>query len=586
MMARRVIAGRSGFSPKALFAAGEQGVWYDPSDFSTMFQDAAGTTPVTAVEQPVGLMLDKSKGLVLGPELVDAQSASAWDAEGSNTVVDDGSEVKVTYVSSSVGAYLAFTDAKALNTTLVVGKTYQVEFECRATGDVLVYVWTGAANAGGITVGSTKQKYSGKFVAASATAAKLAIAGMGAGEVVWVSSISVRELPGNHAFQATSANRPTLSARYNLLTKTEDFSDGVWDAGGFRTLQVSANATTAPDGTVTADKVVEAAAGAGSVAHRAIFFDNSASSKKTFSVYAKKAERKRLYLFVNGPDHGAWFDLDLGTCGAATDYSNGSMAISGPDAYGFYKCSLSPSTASGGAYVQAGVIRDSATTFDTRIGDGTSGIYIWGADLRVANDAAGQPAYQRVNTATDYDTTGFPPYLKFDGTDDSMVTNSIDFTGTDKMSVFAGVRKLSDATNARVIAELSATTASNNGSFVLQGPDAAGAATYLWINKGTLLTDAQATSRAAPITNVLTGLGDISGDSAILRINGAQAAQSTADQGTGNYGNYPLYIGARGGSSLYFNGRLYSLIVRGAQTPANLIAATERYVARKTGVVL
>ena len=48
------------FSPSRLFANGEQGVWYDPSDFSTMFQDSAGTTPVTAIEQPVGLILDKS----------------------------------------------------------------------------------------------------------------------------------------------------------------------------------------------------------------------------------------------------------------------------------------------------------------------------------------------------------------------------------------------------------------------------------------------------------------------------------------------------------------------------------------------
>ena len=52
--------GINGISPASLFAAGEQGVWYDPSDMSTLFQDAAGTTPVTAVEQPVGLMLDKS----------------------------------------------------------------------------------------------------------------------------------------------------------------------------------------------------------------------------------------------------------------------------------------------------------------------------------------------------------------------------------------------------------------------------------------------------------------------------------------------------------------------------------------------
>jgi hypothetical protein len=43
-----------------LFGAGEQGGWYDVSDMSTLFQDSAGTTPVTAVEQPVGRILDKS----------------------------------------------------------------------------------------------------------------------------------------------------------------------------------------------------------------------------------------------------------------------------------------------------------------------------------------------------------------------------------------------------------------------------------------------------------------------------------------------------------------------------------------------
>ena len=52
--------GRAGFSPADLFASGEQGVWYDPSDLTTMFQDRAGTTPVTADGQTVGKILDKS----------------------------------------------------------------------------------------------------------------------------------------------------------------------------------------------------------------------------------------------------------------------------------------------------------------------------------------------------------------------------------------------------------------------------------------------------------------------------------------------------------------------------------------------
>src|SRR5690554_1686753 len=43
-----------------LFEDGAKGVWYDPSDLSTLFQDAEGTTPVTADGDPVGLMLDKS----------------------------------------------------------------------------------------------------------------------------------------------------------------------------------------------------------------------------------------------------------------------------------------------------------------------------------------------------------------------------------------------------------------------------------------------------------------------------------------------------------------------------------------------
>ena len=51
---------RSGFSPASLFAGSIAGAWYDPSDIDTLFQDSAGTTPVTTSGQPVGLMLDKS----------------------------------------------------------------------------------------------------------------------------------------------------------------------------------------------------------------------------------------------------------------------------------------------------------------------------------------------------------------------------------------------------------------------------------------------------------------------------------------------------------------------------------------------
>lgn len=44
----------------ALFAGGKQGAWYDPSDKSTLFQDVAGTIPVTKDGDQIGLMKDKS----------------------------------------------------------------------------------------------------------------------------------------------------------------------------------------------------------------------------------------------------------------------------------------------------------------------------------------------------------------------------------------------------------------------------------------------------------------------------------------------------------------------------------------------
>ena len=64
-----------------LFANGGQGFAYDPNDLSTMYQDTAGTIPVTAAGQPVGLMLDKTKGLTLGSTIItngNFESDTSW----------------------------------------------------------------------------------------------------------------------------------------------------------------------------------------------------------------------------------------------------------------------------------------------------------------------------------------------------------------------------------------------------------------------------------------------------------------------------------------------------------------------------
>lgn len=173
--------------------------------------------------------------------------------------------------------------------------------------------------------------------------------------------------------------------------------------------------------------------------------------------------------------------------------------------------------------------------------------------------------------------------LKFDGVDDYLVTSSIDFSASDKMFVCAGVRKLSSA-SIGLVAELSQ-VASLNGAFYLVAPRNAGTGNYGWRSSGTKDRDATSPdSYPIPISNVLTGIGDISGDVARLRVNGSQVAENTDDQGTGAYGNYPLYIGRRGGSSLPFNGFIHQLVVRGGSLPdAATITQTETYVNQRAG---
>jgi len=180
-------------------------------------------------------------------------------------------------------------------------------------------------------------------------------------------------------------------------------------------------------------------------------------------------------------------------------------------------------------------------------------------------------------------------YLSFDGLDDWMVTPTIT-PGIDKVQVFAGVRKMSDAATGFLV-ETSSSSATFDGSFIMAAPSGIVGSTeaYHFGSRGTDLRRAAAPNGqfAAPSTNVLVGFGDISGDLVTLRIDGTQVAEDTDDLGTGNFLAYPMYIGSRNGLALRFNGHLHQLITRfGANLEVAQIESTEAYVAGKTGVTL
>ena len=174
-------------------------------------------------------------------------------------------------------------------------------------------------------------------------------------------------------------------------------------------------------------------------------------------------------------------------------------------------------------------------------------------------------------------------YLEFDGTDDFLQTGNIDFTATDKVSLFAGVRKLSDAA-IRILAELSTNSDSTSGTFALAA--SVGGNNYFTQSRGTVRSFKDATGYVAPNSAVLVAEAKISTDTLRLHVNNAAPLSSATDQGTGNYGNYPLYIGRRGGVAYPFNGHIYGLIGIGKLTSDAETLAIEKELAKRTGVTL
>lgn len=222
---------------------------------------------------------------------------------------------------------------------------------------------------------------------------------------------------------------------------------------------------------------------------------------------------------------------------------------------------------------------------------GTTPVTTTGQPVARMNDKSGNGIHAVQSGASSLCPTyqvdsGGRPYLSFDGVDDFLVTSTIT-PNADKVQVFAGLRKLAD-TPVGMAVELSSSVLVNNGAFNLAFPGVTATASARSASRGTINSQATYTdaSIAAPSTRILTSLGDISGDTTTLRVNGTQVAQNTADQGTGNYLAYPMYLGRRGGATAPFVGNYYGLIVRFSTTnlDAAVISQIERWLGQKTGV--
>lgn len=375
---------------------------------------------------------------------------------------------------------------------------------------------------------------------------------------------------GNHASQSTAASRPTYRARYNALTQSEDFSQAVWIKTGTGTGSapaVTTNAATAPDGTLTADSIVFNRGAGNAVGDQSSIAQAPTVSNATYT--------QTVWLKAATP-------ADVGK----------QLALRNVAAASFVTVTLTADWVRYTRTETGSIANWEITNRGTITTSNSVTALVWGAQLLTAADVtATGNAYQRIAAATVYDTAAvFRPYLAFDGVDDSLSTAAINFTSTDKMTVFSGVTKSSDAADG-VLCELTVNTNTNAGGFNIVGPPAPGYYFQVGAIGNRVLGTGTSFMSAAPSSIVMTTAYDRSIASSTSQIqyrinrNGPTSAGLSLDGigASGAFANAALFIGRRNNTSFPFNGRLYELIVRGAASSVTEIADTELWVNARTG---
>jgi hypothetical protein len=237
---------------------------------------------------------------------------------------------------------------------------------------------------------------------------------------------------------------------FNLLSYSEQFGNAAWTKQNSAT--VTANATTDPDGAAGGDKLVSAAATNAFAVYEQM---TTRAVPYTASIYAKAAGANWLWisLFDSGSvERHVWFNLAAGTVGTAESGCTGAIEAVGN---GWYRCSLRLAVGFLGAgntlrYGMAGA--DASTSF---VGNGSNGIYLWGAQLEEATSAG---AYVEAGPHPAYSSGTY-----------NLSLNSEDFTGRYTYGVATVTGNAAIAPDGTMTADKLVTGVANNIQGVLTG---------------------------------------------------------------------------------------------------------------------
>ena len=529
---------------------------WDFSTLTNLYQDSAGTTPVTAPDQPIGLVLD-SLG-VLGSELVTngdfSNGTTGWaTAVAGTTASVTAGRVYVSGISS--------TARLQQSVTLTVGKTYLLRCSIYqgATPNGTQCIMDNVQ--GGTTGGVYGESLQVVFVCTVSALQVWLRVNAGDG---YFDNVSLKEITGIHASQATSAKKPTLRrGLVNRLTYSGDLSNAAWS----KTNITQTAGATDPYGGTSAFSMLETVVTGGHNPSSLVTVTSGVAY--TQAAIVKANGRDYIGMYCNSPGVGKFFDISNGTVlgdmlGAP---SAASIATLGG---GWFLVAVSATTNSTGTGVNI-YASTNGTTF-SYAGDITKGFFIYRAALFTGTltaqqilDAGGIP----LTTSAPASSTQGRYWAEFDGVDDCLTLGSA-VGATNEFSLVSAMRYTTLSTQVLYDEGVNGlrTYAVTDGSV---DSNKNGVSAYSVAPAGTLI---------AGTTTVITSR--LSGGYGSTRKNGS-VVDSRASALVGA-GTSAAYIGSGNPSGFYMNGSVTSVAaVKATLSDAELLLI-EKLAANKAGV--
>jgi hypothetical protein len=234
------------------------------------------------------------------------------------------------------------------------------------------------------------------------------------------------------------------------------------------------------------------------------------------------------------------------------------------------------------------VASDNTNWLALRGAQGTSDaadILIWHPQLIIG---ATPGPYQRVNTATDYDTDEryFPKYLRFDGVDDYLNLPYMGLYAGGAVSIICARDAVSQATDTYIISERSTTDIDPKYFPSRQLASAGNMDTYITDDAGAVVLDTVGSPFSGVANAVIRSIVD-SGNNLKLFKNGVLAANNNYTRsGTLTLNTTTIGASVSTTTSNYASMKLYGLIVTKSALTDPQRVACERYLGRKSGVQL